>query len=149
MKITVRQLVDSMESGALQRLTQTALPASAAFRMKPIIVACNTARNDYEKVRDERFTAHGWELIPEPTPQNPQGARWVPGADVELAGKVWEELNTLLAEEIEIPGQPLTPGMLLSTATFTVQDLIALDWLIVERTAPPEPEKPESPPAIP
>ncbi len=122
MKIKKSVLAASLESGALQRLTEMHLPAGTAFRIKPIVLQCNLKMNEFITARNAIFAKHEW-------PQ--EGDQWKAPVDKpDAIGAAVEEIEALADEEIEIVGQQLTSRSFLSSSSFSVQDLITLEWLI-------------------
>jgi len=137
MKITIKTIVNSVNSGAILRFTSdSGLSAATKFRLKNVWKQIKEQFEEYDRQRIELCKKYG-KLTPAPTKENPQNEVYFMGA---RQPEFDYELRAMQAVEVEIIGEPFLPVDLerkfdTIPDPLTPNDYLELDWLIFE-TAP-------------
>jgi len=126
-KIKLAQLVNAMQSKALDRLMEMAMPIKTTFRLRQITKQVNEKLADYHKLRDELFTKYG-------AVANQESGIWE--FDKANVPVINEEHTSLTSTDIELTGEPFKMRDFLSSAAISVNDLDLLAWLIIDETEP-------------
>lgn len=113
MKVTLRELFGSIT--ALNELLTVPMPAPLAFRVRKLADVANVEIERAKLVIQEEISRKQAEL----------------GDDPAANAKLNEELDQLLDEEVELPGDPISVARL-GDVQIKPGTLFTLDWLIVE-----------------
>jgi hypothetical protein len=123
MKTTLANVINSQE--AINRLLARPLPAKTAYKLNKIVRKLMPEFDDFNKIRNDLIKKYG-----EPTGE---------GDNFQVIKEnmplYTSELDEVVKEEVEINCNPLTLDDL-ATCQITGQDMLALDYMIVEVIEP-------------
>lgn len=121
MQVKMGNILGSFQSGALGRLANASLPMRTALRLKDVLKAAQDALHDYDTQRIALCESY--------VPCDPATGNYEIPDDKKPEFQVLAD--ALLQKDVDIPGEPFTPSQLLSSQSFTANDLLVLDWLIL------------------
>lgn len=123
MKLKLIELVGSVE--ALNKLSETQLPASVAFSLGKFLKSITNDIETYDKVKKEKAIQYGT-----PVEGDPDKVTFMENGELTENGKKYvEEMQEIENKEIEleIPEIKISD---LGSVKFGAKDIIALTWLI-------------------
>lgn len=126
MKVKLEQVVSTLPDGrfgpnvALVKLASADLPAKTAYWLKRITKAVGSESEQVETLRNQLIEKYGTKT----------GDK-IQVEDEESLKKFSEEMNEVLAEDIDLPGDPLALDRL-GDVKLSALDLMRLDWLIID-----------------
>lgn len=127
----LKQLVESKV--ALENVIKGVLPLNEAWNLKKYVLKVNDELKTYDELRSQKIVEYGEEIIKD---EKPTGAYSVKTENME---KFYNELETLLDKEVQEPEHKISVSKLKDyknvkgeVVEISVNDLIVLDWLIVE-----------------
>lgn len=121
-KTKVTNVLESLQSGAMQRLAELILPAKTAFRLKRIVEQCNKIAKDFDEARIQTYKDSDGVLD-----ESQMMFTW---EDDEKRIAAMKDVEALAQDDVELIGERLTLASFGSHCSLRAADLIVLDWLI-------------------